>query len=207
MAEADKFETYLISMTETYVKRFMADKLDEKMCYHNLNHTLEVVEAAEIIGRGCKLNEDELEQVIIAAWFHDIGYYNGREDHELHSADLARSFLIKTSFPAYKIENVCSSILATKIPQSPKNLLEQVLCDADLYHLSTEKFFEKTELLREEMLAHKIYVQPESWLSTSCNFVTNHKYFTEYARTFLRPKKIKNLSALKRKINSWISNK
>ena len=143
MAEADKFETYLISMAETYVKRFMADKLDEKMCYHNLNHTLEVVEAAEIIGRGCKLNEDELEQVIIAAWFHDIGYYNGREDHELQSAELARSFLIKTSFPAYKIENVCSSILATKIPQSPKNLLEQVLCDADLYHLSTEKFFEK----------------------------------------------------------------
>ncbi|MGF1638480.1 MAG: HD domain-containing protein [Cyclobacteriaceae bacterium] len=200
MAEQKKFETKLTKKAEAYVRDFLEENFSEKICYHNLNHTLEVVEAAEIIGRGSGLNTDELEIVTLAAWFHDIGYYIGKENHEAESAKIAEKYLSTIKCSQKVIQAVAGCIHATKIPQSPVNLVEEVLCDADLYHLSTEKFFEKTELLREEMLAHEVDINREKWLSTSCHFVTNHTYFTDFARAHLRPKKIENLAMLREKI-------
>ena len=181
----ENYSTSLIERTKEYAAGFIAENFTEKICYHNIDHTLEVVEAAEIIGKKCRISSKDLETVIIAAWFHDTGYYLGCENHEAASADIARAYLTEEKVDKEMVDQVAKCILSTKIPQQPKSLLEKVLCDADLYHLSTEKFFEKSELLWEEFRQHNQEMTPEYWLNMSKEFVEAHKYHTTYGKQVL----------------------
>jgi hypothetical protein len=44
-----------------------------------------------------------------------------------------------------------SCICATKLPQRPKSLLEEIVCDADKYNLGTENFLKSDELLKKRI--------------------------------------------------------
>lgn len=195
------FRTSLIDKAERYVRNFINENCSDKMFYHNIYHTEEVVKAAEKIGKKCQLSDEDLEIVILAAWFHDTGYYKGNEDHEIKSAEIADNFFSAENTQVSKLEKVKNCIKATKIPQCPNNLIEKVLCDADLYHLSSNKFFKKSELLRKELVAHQCAISPVSWMSKSCEFISRHKYFTDFAKRILKPKKEANLKKLELKIN------
>ena len=137
------FSTLFIEKTKEYVGGFIGDNFSEKICYHNIDHTLEVVEASEFIGNHCGISDKDMEIVIIASWFHDTGYYLGCENHEAESAKIARTFLSEENVSQDVINQIIKCILSTKIPQLPKTLLEKIICDADLYHLSSENFLEK----------------------------------------------------------------
>jgi len=143
-------ESALLQKSRKYVESFLKENLTDGIYYHDLEHTQEVVEASQEIGIASKISNEELEIVLIAAWFHDTGYYKGMEDHEAMSKDVAEKFLKQEGVEESKIAAVGGCILATKIPQTPKNIMEEVLCDADLYHVSTRDFFTKSELLRKE---------------------------------------------------------
>lgn len=200
------FNTPLIEQAEKFVREFLSKNFSEKICYHNIDHTLEVVKAAEKIGRKCCLDDQDMEVCIIAAWFHDTGYYKGNINHETESANIAREFLEAMDAPKPTIQKVIGCINATKIPQNPKSLVEKVLCDADLYHLSTAKFFSKSELLRKEMVHHHCHISPKSWMNKSCSFVSQHNYFTDFAKKILKPKKQENLRKLEMKISEKSKN-
>ena len=189
--------------TKEYVAGFIADNFTEKICYHNIDHTLEVVEASEIIGNHLKISQENLEIVILAAWFHDTGYFLGCDNHEEASANIARQYLEKELIDHEIISKVTSCILATKIPQSPKNTLEEIICDADLFHLATEQFFDKSELLLHELTLHNQKVNPKYWLIQSKEFVENHKYHTSFGKKILLPRLAKNLDLLNSKINEY----
>lgn len=194
------FNTPLIDKAEKFVREFLGKNFNDKICYHNIDHTLEVVKAAEKIGKKCGLNNEDLEICILAAWFHDTGYYKGNVDHEQESSNIAREFLESQDAPGPTVDKVISCIQATKVPQNPTSLVEKVLCDADLYHLSTTKFFTKSELLRKELVYHHCHISPKTWMAKSCSFVSQHNYFTEFAKQILRPKKQENLKKLEMKI-------
>jgi hypothetical protein len=86
------------------------------------------------------------------------------------------------------------------MPQSPVNLIEKILCDADLYHLSTEDFKARNSLLkqeRESLLGHKI--DKKEWRRGNIHFLENHRYFTDYGHERLEPKKQENLALLCKK--------
>ncbi len=191
-------ETALLSKTKQYVESFLKENLSQGIYYHDLEHTQEVVTASEEIGKASNLSDDELETVLIAAWFHDTGYYKGMKDHEANSRDVAKEFLKKEGAGKEKIEAVSGCIMATKIPQNPLNLMEEVLCDADLYHVSTKEFFKKSELLRKEFsLVFPDEIQLDEWFKNSIKFLKKHSFFTSYAKENLLPSKKENLKKLK----------
>lgn len=190
------FSTPLLDNTKAFVAGFIGEHFTEKICYHNIDHTMEVVEATLEIGHYCQITEEEMELVMIAAWFHDTGYYLGCENHEEASVNIAKDFLQNKHLSSKNLKIIIDCILATKVPQKPKNLLEKILCDADLYHLATDKFFEKSELLMEEFVLHNKKLAPESWMSQSEKFVQNHKYHTAFGKKFLDPKQQQNLIRL-----------
>ena len=198
-----KFSTPFLEKTKEYVAGFIGDNFTEKICYHNIDHTLEVVEAVEFIGRKCSISEKDLETVIIAAWFHDTGYYLGCEDHEEASAKIALRYLKKEHIHKNTRDQIAGCILATKIPQQPKTLLEKILCDADLFHLSSKKFFEKSELLLRELKNQNIDVSAFSWMIKSKEFVEAHKYHTDYGKTTLYPLLKKNLTLLQNRLQEY----
>ncbi len=195
-------EEILIEVKD-FAERVLKEEFPEGLVYHGLEHTWNVVSAAKEIGKHSELNEEDLEVVELAAWFHDLGYKSSVSDHEAHSAELAQDFLKKRKLDDHKIVKVMGCIMATKMPQSPKNLIEQVVCDADLLHLSTDKYFEQSSRLKKEIenLSGKQYSDID-WMDSNKNFFKEHTYFTDYVNEKYAEQKKENLKKVKKKLKS-----
>ncbi len=172
------------------------------LVYHNLVHTQQVVQAAGQIAAHYRLQDDELAAVYVAAWFHDAGYLLGEGSaHEENGAKEALQFLQQQQAPENVQSMVQGAILATKMPQSPHNLVEQIVCDADLSHLGSKEFPDRNKLLRHEMeLTYQTDIPAIKWLNTNITFLTDHHYWTDYAQTLFKQQKEENLEKLKKKL-------
>jgi predicted metal-dependent HD superfamily phosphohydrolase len=188
----------ITNQVEAYASEVLL-KLPQVFTYHNIDHTRKVVSAVKEIGHYSKLSNDELETVLIAAWMHDTGYVNGIENHEDHSALLAETLLKSLNTSAKKISTIKNVIAATRMPQQPLSLIEEVICDADLAHLADDEFINGSEKLREEWrLTHnKIYTDKE-WAMNNLSFLKSHKYFTSYGKRVLQDGKDRNILLVKR---------
>ncbi len=170
-------------------KKYATDillSLPERLVFHNYNHTLEVVKAAQKISGFVNLTNDEHEVLLIAAWFHDTGFKESYEDHEEKSMEYAGKFLKEIQYPQEKTEQVLSCIRSTKPGVEPVTLTEQVLHDADFIHLSKKSYFERVQLLKEEMEWHTGKSIPDSeWFSKNLRFLKSHKFYTSYGKSVL----------------------
>lgn len=192
----------ILEQTQQYVRSFFDSHVDERLIYHNRTHTEKVVEAAIKIAQHYQLNERDFFIVNVAAWFHDIGYYKGGSvGHEEKGAQMAEAFLTGTGVDASVIEAVKNCILATRLPQKPANLLEEIVCDADLFHLGTDTFGDRNKLLRKEMEAtHNRKISKDEWRKGTIRFLESHHYHTDYCQLLLNEKKQENLEKLKARV-------
>ncbi len=133
-----------------YVMDLYKEKLPGWAVYHDLSHTIETVEACEEIGKGSGLSDEEFEILFISAWLHDTGYIFQVDGHEEKSSEIALNFLKDRNYPNNKITEVINCILATKMSNKPKNLIESVICDSDLISLGSPEYFKKNDLLKSE---------------------------------------------------------
>lgn len=196
----------LVKQSAIYVQETLENDLPNEIVYHNLHHTMQVVKAAKEIGKHSGLTEEQLEIVSIAAWFHDIGYCESGQNHEENSAKVAAEFLQKQGYSSDKINLVTGCILATKMPQSPKSLLEQVLCDADLHHLGTDQYFDQAKLLQEEINnTTEQTLTDAKWMEMNVSFIKSHQYFTDYAKEAFADKKLANRKKVKKKLKKAVT--
>ena len=87
----------LISAAEQYVVSFFSQKIGKDFLFHSFEHTREVVLHTELIAGNYELSEEDHTAVIIAAWFHDTGYYAGlKKTHEEESRKIAGEFSATT---------------------------------------------------------------------------------------------------------------
>jgi predicted metal-dependent HD superfamily phosphohydrolase len=195
-------ESDLIKKAKAYAEETFGDKHFEKLPYHNLDHTVQVVKAVKVIGEQSGLNEDEMESAILAAWFHDVGYLEGDKDHELIAAEKAKELLTAWGASFKKTLEIAEAIKATRMPQQPESLISKVLCDADLYHLSLEDFVETARKLRQEWSLMKGQeLTDEQWLQSGLEFLKQHEYHTPYGRAALAKGKKNNIKKLKKLLN------
>ncbi|MEP7109716.1 MAG: Pycsar system effector family protein [Ferruginibacter sp.] len=166
--------------------------------YHNLSHTEAVVEAVVQIGNHYQLDDHDFFIVLTAAWFHDMGYFSDDPaNHEQKGAEQAASFLKDLAVDESAINKVQACIMATKVPQSPVTLLEQIVCDADLFHLGTDEFSERNKLMRKECgTSFNTPFSKEEWRKNSIKLLQSHYYHTEYCKLLLNKKKQENLEKL-----------
>jgi predicted metal-dependent HD superfamily phosphohydrolase len=177
--------------------RVLFNKLhDEKLVYHNLSHTLQVVAHAEELVKYYKLPEKERLIVMLAAWFHDTGHlFANSIDHEQVSAEILLDFLITNRCEGDVIRDAISCIMATKMPSNPTLLREQILCDADTYHLGTDEFPIMNERVKQELLLRE-GIEIADWQTHSLAFLKKHRFFTSYCQEKLNPGKVKNIKLL-----------
>jgi len=173
----------IVNKAHQYVQKIFNEHAPPENVYHNLSHTTEVVSAAKEIAAAEGVSDDDLELLIIAAWFHDSGYVKTCKGHEEVSVGYVKEFLQSINYPEDKIKKIESLITITKVPQSPKNHLEEILCDADLSHIGMKGFEEKGDLLRleYEKRGGKVFADQE-WLEISLEFLNQHNFFTSYAK-------------------------
>jgi predicted metal-dependent HD superfamily phosphohydrolase len=195
-------DSKLVARARAYVEALLRAKRPEWLKFHTFEHAEAVVKACKEMGVASRLSDEELEIVMLAAWFHDTGYVETVEGHEEKSAEFAESFLRENGFPEDKIAQVAGYIRATKMPQAPKSPMEQLLCDADVSHLASRDFLKLSELIRYE-IEHQIgrKLSEIEWLTRNTKFVAGHRYFTHYAQVKFREQLEKNVAALKRRLN------
>ncbi len=193
-------ETTLLHQTRIYAESLLKH-LTLDYTYHNLSHTQAVVAFANAIADHEKLSDIDRETVLIAAWLHDIGYKEGCDNHEATGIDMARPFLEKLGLPHKRVEEITTCIQATKMPQNPQGKrLSEVLCDADLGHLSTDDFLEHSEDLRQELKHTGTKISKKKWRKKTADFLDNHRYFTHYGQTVLGPRQAANLELLRQQL-------
>jgi hypothetical protein len=90
--------------------------------------------------------------------------------------------------------------MATQIPQKPANLLENIVCDADLFHLGTDEFSERNKLMRKEAEAmQNRKISKDEWRKSTIRLLETHQYQTDYCRLLLNETKQENLMKLRMK--------
>lgn len=190
---------------ETYVVKYFNDHHRADLVYHNLAHTKRVVQAAVQIANHYQLKDDDFFIVYASAWFHDTGYFIETLKHEEKGAEHAVTYLTNHQVDGKIVTAVKNAILSTRLPQSPNDLNERILCDADLFHLGSEDFSERSKLLHKEVeqLCNK-EISKKSWRLKDIEFLESHKYHTDYCQLLLEAQKSKNLAKLKKKFNEDI---
>lgn len=180
------------------VIKLLNEHLPTYLTYHNVRHTLYVVDKAEYIAKKEEVSGHDLLLVKIAALYHDVGFITSHINHEEEGCKIAKPQLRDYGFTDEDITKVCGMIMATKIPQNPQNLLEQIVADADLEYIATNRFQPVSELLYEELDYIRKGLSRQEWKRIQIEFLTNHTYHTNYCKRYKSFRKKRNLEALKK---------
>lgn len=178
-----RFQLFDIRYTDLYdfVIEKLANELPKNLYYHNLQHTIDVCMQVEQIARAEGISDKEIIILKTAALFHDSGFTIGYDNHEIYGVKLAREILPRFQYTREQIEHICSLIMVTKIPPTPKNKLEMIICDADLDYLGRRDFIPISRNLFMELYERKSIKSVDEWLKKQISFIEKHTYFTETA--------------------------
>ncbi|WP_347159157.1 HD domain-containing protein [Pontibacter chitinilyticus] len=184
----------LLEEATLYCTQLLKSHLPSSLVFHNYTHTRAVAKAALEIGTNSGLSEEELQALLVAAWFHDTGYCRKYKGHEDVSKELAAAFLHKQGAASSFQRQVASCIDATKQPQQPQNLLGQIICDADMSHLGSASFIKASLKLKKELeLVKGEHLSESDWHRQNLHFLQQHNFFTTYAKVMYDPQKDKNI--------------
>jgi HD superfamily phosphodiesterase len=181
---------------EEHIVGKLKRELPHNLYYHGLHHTLDVLRCAEMIGKEEGISDADMELLKVAVLYHDAGFTQVYKNHEEVGCDMVRQDLPGFAFSKEEIEKICGMIMATKIPQNPKTHLEEIIADADLEYLGTDRFESIGKTLYEEI---KIYLNVETerqWNIIQVNFLKSHHYFTDFCKKNREPQKQAHLGKL-----------
>ncbi len=185
---------HIIAETEAFVFELFKHKLPDNLVYHTFSHSQSVAATAKKLAKQMQLSDESIEIVTVAAWLHDVGYTEIYKGHEEVSVSIAADFLHTRSYPEDRIEMVLGCILATKIPQTPNNILEEIVADADLSGLGKKSFFEQNELIRIEWeRSQDRFYSDGQWLVLNLDLLTRHRFFTRAAQELFEEQQSINL--------------
>src|SRR5215831_7102594 len=119
-------------LAEQYVFELLERKLSTTLSYHNIYHTRYVLEKAMHLAQSEGVTAEDILFLRTGAVLHDAGFIVSVQEHEEEACKIGREILPQFDYTDEEIQIVCNLIMATKLPQSPQNLLEEILCDADL---------------------------------------------------------------------------
>ena len=188
-----------VSRAERYVKQLLQEELTPDHYYHNLPHTLAVVDSARLLSARHELSEQEREIVELAAWFHDTGFTTIYEGHEEASAEIAENFLKDSELTPEAIAEIRRLILATKMGHEPTDQLEMILRDADLCNIGRADYLALLSGLRHEWQVFRNETHKDrAWYKLNYDFISQHQYFTEVAQEIYGTQHRQNESTLKK---------
>lgn len=187
----------VIQELKTLVFRRLENELPDNLYYHVPSHTEDVYEKVQFIAKNEGVSKNDIELLKVAALFHDLGFIEQYNDNEIIGARMAVETLPAYGFTEEEINIIYDLIMATKMPHNPKNLLEEIICDADLDNLGREDFYIQTELLRLELAKNGVVISPRQWYAENLiKFFEMHHYFTKTAKELREPIKQKHLQEI-----------
>ncbi|OFX22762.1 MAG: guanylate cyclase [Bacteroidetes bacterium GWA2_31_9b] len=202
------FFTQLQLLRLNDIEEFVLTKLEEglpdNLYYHNVKHTIDVVTQVELIGRSEKVSDEDMLVLKTAALFHDLGHLVNYDTHEEESVKLARKILPSYHYNEKQIDRISKLIMCTQMPPQPTNLLEEIMCDADLDYLGRTDFVPVSINLFKELNERKKIDSLQEWNFHQIKFIQNHQYFTQTARKLREVNKKNQLDNIRAEMRKLI---
>ncbi len=183
------------------IQEIILDKLEKELpaslYYHNVKHTVDVVTEVELMGWAESVTDEEILLLKTAGLFHDAGHTVAYDEHEYHGTVLVREMLPKYGYTEDQINRICDIIMATKLPPQPKDLLQKIICDADLDYLGRSDMIPVSNTLYEELKEQNKIGTIDDWNRLQIMFISGHQYFTQTARSLREVNKQKQIERIK----------
>jgi len=183
-------------------RRYAVQRLEQQLpavlTYHCLAHTLQgVVPAVKRLAALERVNGQNLLLLRTAAYYHDLGFVERSDGHEVISARLASEILPRFGYNPAQIEIIQGIILATRYPFEPHTYLESIMVDADLDVLGRDNFWPRNHALRAERegLAGQRLTDDE-WYGSQLVFMRAHCYFTASAQSLRQAHKQRHMDEM-----------
>lgn len=179
-----------------HIMRRLEHEIPDHFTYHNAAHTKSVIAAVESIGQYEEVEKDEIIILKTAALFHDAGFLLNHKDHEENSCAMAHNVLPAYGYSVPEINNICRLIMATKWPHVPINKLQEIICDADLHYIGTNKYLSTANNLYSELKHLNLIKSRGEWQHKQVTFLSTHRFFTKTAQNMYGVKKEQNLKSI-----------
>lgn len=182
---------------KAYILAKLKNELPPQRTYHSLEHTLDVYASVIGIAEQEGVTGEGLALLKIAALYHDAGFTVQDLDHEIAGCAIVREQLPRFGFTAPQIELICDMIMSTRIPQTPRNKLGRILCDADLDYLGRNDFERIGTTLFNEMRTYGVLKTEREWNELQVRFLERHRYFTATNKKMREADKQKHLEQVR----------
>jgi predicted metal-dependent HD superfamily phosphohydrolase len=201
-----QFDTIKRHVTETIFRN-----LPDHLYYHVPEHTLDDVLPRSIeLAKLEKIDEEALFLLECAVLFHDAGFEKSFTKNEVIGADMADEILPEFGLTDKQLAVIRRLIMATVVSETPgeyiqsagEDILEKIICDADLDNLGREDFFSRGDDLRRELAFHGTTHTDHEWYTHQLDFIQRHKYYTENARKSRDAGKRANIKKLESLLNT-----
>lgn len=181
-----------------FVLNKLQEELDPRLTYHSVDHTLAVEKAVVKYAKLEQLSAHDSFLLQTAAIFHDTGFLVQYEDNEQFAVDFLKEIAPKFGYEKPDIKKISEIIMATVQNRQPKNLLEEIMRDADLDYLGRPDYHVTAHLLFEEMENFATPVELEKQLTIQLDYLKNqHEYHTVSAKNLRSAGKRKRIEELK----------
>jgi len=181
------FDTRFKLVQFTELQEVILEKLEKELppylYYHNVKHTVDVVTEVELIGWTEDCTDEEILLLKTAGLFHDAGHTVTYDGHEHQGTLLAKAMLPKYGYTEAQIDRISDIIMATKMPPQPKDLLQEIICDADLDYLGRSDMIPVSNTLYRELKEQNKIGTLNDWNKLQVKFISVHQYFTKTARS------------------------
>jgi len=186
-----------------YALAQLKEGLAPHLTYHNLWHTQhDVMPAVVRLAEASGVCTDDVHLLRVAAAYHDIGFLEREQGHEIVGLRVVAQKLGSFDFTSRQIERIMGMIMATRLPQSPRNLLEEIVADADLDVLGRADFFPRSAVLYEEFTSLGQERTWRQWLEQQLTFLKSHSYFTAAAVASRGELKARHIVELEEKLST-----
>jgi HD superfamily phosphodiesterase len=191
----------LYKKIEEYVTGLFEQMHSPELVFHNFDHTKNVVKHTQEIAGHYKISENDMLILFAAAWFHDTGHlFTEPKKHEEMSVDIMKKFMKEHLEDEGIITSIEECIMATKLPRNPKNLLQEIICDADIYHLGTKDFKENNKRAWEEYKIRCGKNDRKEFNEATLKLLQTLQFYTSYCKELLNERKMKNIQKLQKKM-------
>lgn len=188
------------------VRKHLINRLEKdlprNLHYHGVHHTRDVIRSSERIAISEGMDDESVMLIKTAALFHDAGFLRKYWKNEPQGVELARELLPRYDYTDAQMDIIEDMILATAIPQNPKNIYQEILCDADLDYLGRDDFDEISDSLCQELIEYGKIKNPNEWDGVQVKFLKKHKYFTQTSKDTRTAKKLEKLEEIKRRLKA-----
>ncbi|MGH2565256.1 MAG: HD domain-containing protein [Ginsengibacter sp.] len=191
------------SPEEKFILKYLKEELPGNLTYHGLHHTLDVFDAAMKIAETENLSANDIKLLRIAILYHDAGFTSKYKNHEDKGCEMVKKNLPAFGYSKEEIETICGMIAATKIPQTPHNILEKIICDADLDYLGRNDFQRISNTLFAEMKIYNHLHDEKEWNKIQENFLKKHQYYTEFGKKNREHLKQQHLQRISKLVSSY----